>query len=82
MSSGEGQFRSDTLLRFSMSLRADSRWRHDRQREISAPNAKELFKNSELVWAESGHEALPGVGVSERKPGHYVGNSDICLDSL
>lgn len=52
------------------------------EREISTPNAKELFKNSELVWAESGHKALPGVAVSKWKPGHYVGNPDICLENL
>lgn len=52
------------------------------EHEISAPNTKEPFKNSEQAPAEPGPKALPGVGISKRKPGHYVGNSDTCLDNL
>ena len=47
------------------------------EREISAPNAKEPFKNSEPPWAEPGSKVLPGVGVSKWKPGHYVGKGHV-----
>lgn len=35
--------------------------------------------NSRLAWAESGENALPGVGVLKQKPGHGSGDAHVRL---